>query len=119
MTQNSMLVLNFLKNNYGKDYSKQELAEELGISLASVVGSMNALVKKGYAVTTRTEVVEDSPATETRKARTHNVLYHTLTEAGLTYDPVAEEAAKQAAKEEEKARRAAERAAAKTAKEAE
>ena len=56
-------------------------------------------------------------ATETRKAVTKNVLYHRLTEAGLSYDPVAEEAAKQAAKEAAKAARAAEKAAAKAAKE--
>jgi len=45
------------------------------------------------------------------------VLYHTLTEKGLAYDPVAEAAEKLAAKEAEKARKAAERAAAKAAKE--
>lgn len=119
MTTNSMLVLNYLKEHYGQEFSKQDLAEKLGVSLAAVVGSMNALIKKGYATVTRTEVIVDSPATETRKERNHNVLYHTLTEAGLSYDPVAEEAEKQAAKEADKARRAAERAAAKAAKEAE
>lgn len=119
MTQNSELVLNYLKKNYGKEFSKQELATELGISLPAVVGSMNALIKKGYAEVTRTETIEDSPATETRKAKTHDVLYHTLTEAGLTYDPVAEEAEKAAAKQAEKERKAAERAAKKAAKEAE
>jgi len=45
------------------------------------------------------------------------VPYHTLTEAGLSYDPVAEEAEKLAAREAAKAARAAERAAAKAAKE--
>ena len=87
MTQNSMLVLEFLKKN--------------------------------YVVTTRVETVVDAPATETRKAKTREVPYHTLTDAGLTYDPVAEEAAAQAAKEAAKAERAAARAAAKAAKEAE
>jgi len=55
------------------------------------------------------------PATETRKAKTKPVKYHTLTEEGLAYDPVAEEAAKVAAKQAEKERRAAEKAAKKAA----
>jgi len=104
---NSELVLNYLKNNYGHEFSKQELVEALGISLPSVTGTMNALIKKGYAKTTREETIELVPATETRKAQTKVVKYHTLTEAGLTYDPVAEEAAKKAEKEAAKAAKAA------------
>ena len=95
---NSELVLNFMKQNYGKEFSKQEIAKNLGISLPAVTGTMNSLIKKGYAITTREETVEDAPATETRKAQTHVVKYHTLTEAGLSYDPVAEAAEKAAAK---------------------
>ena len=111
MTMNSEQVLNYLKSNYGKELSKQEIALALGISLPSVVGSINGLQKRGFVVTTREEVIEDEPATETRKAKTHTVKYHTLTEEGLTYDPVAEEAAKAAAKAAEKERKAAEKAA--------
>lgn len=119
MTLNSERVLNFLKEHYGKEYSKQEIADALGISLSAVIGSINPLEKKNYTTITRTEVVELEPATETRKAKTKEVKYHTLTEAGLTYDPVAEEQAKLAAKQAEKERKAAEKAAAKAAKEAE
>lgn len=119
MTINSERVLNFLKENYGKEFSKQEIADALGISLSAVIGSINPLEKKEYTVTTREEVVELEPATETRKAKTKTVKYHTLTEAGLSYDPIAEEAAKAAAKQAEKERKAAEKAAAKAAKEAE
>ena len=115
MTVNSELVLNYLKNNYGKEFSKQELVNELNISLPAVTGTINALAKKGYVVTSREETVELSPATETRKAQTKVIKYHTLTEAGLAYDPVAEEAEKQAAKEAAKAARAAEREAKKAA----
>ena len=107
MTQNSELVLNYLKTNYGREFSKQELVEALGISLPSVTGTLNSLIKKGYATTTREETIELVPATETRKAQTKVVKYHTLTENGLAYDPVAEEAAKQAAKEAAKAAKAA------------
>ena len=64
-------------------------------------------------------MVELEPATETRKAKTKTVKYHTLTEAGLAYDPVAVEAAKAAEKQAKKEAKAAEKAAAKAAKEAE
>ena len=118
-TVNSEKTLNYLKEHYGEEVTKKEIADALDIPFASVTGAMNAFIKKGYAITTRKETVEDAPATETRKAKTHDVLYHTLTEAGLAYDPVAEEAAKAAEKEAKKAARAAERAAKKAAKEAE
>ena len=116
MTQNSELVLNYLKKNYGKEFTKKEIAEAVGVSVPAVTGSLNGLIKKGYAATTRTEEVVVAEATETRKAQVKNVLYHTLTEAGLSYDPIAEEAEKAAAKEAAKAARAAEREAAKAAK---
>ena len=119
MTINSERVLNFLKDNYGKEFSKKEIADALGISLSAVIGSINPLEKKGYSKITREEVVELEAATETRKAKTKTVKYHTLTEEGLAYDPVAEEAEKAAAKQAEKEAKAAARAAAKAAKEAE
>ena len=119
MTINSERVLNFLKEHYGNEYSKQEIADNLGISLSAVIGSINPLEKKGYTKITREEVVELEAATETRKAKTKTVKYHTLTEDGLAYDPVAEEAEKAAAKQAEKEAKAAAKAAAKEAKEAE
>lgn len=119
MTINSERVLNFLKEHYGQEYSKKEISEALGISLSSVIGSINPLEKNGYTRITRVETVELEPATETRKAKTKEVKYHTLTEEGLAYDPIAEEAAKAAAKQAEKERKAAEKAAAKAAKETE
>ena len=119
MTINSEKVLSFLKEHYGQEYSKQEIADALGISLSAVIGSINPLEKKGYSHVTREETIELEPATETRKAKTKVVKYHSLTEAGLTYDPIAEEAEKAAAKQAEKERKAAEKAAAKAAKEAE
>ena len=114
-TENSMLVINYLKNHYGQEMTKAKIAEALGITVPAVTGSMNSLIKKGYATTTRQETVELEPATETKKAKTKVVLYHTLTEAGLAYDPVAEEAAKLAAKEAARAEKAAAKAAAKAA----
>lgn len=108
---NSEMILNYLKNNYGKEFTKQDISQALGITLPAVTGTMNSLIKKGYAATTREEEIEVTPATETRKAQTKILKYHSLTEAGLSYDPVAEEAARVAQKEAEKAARAAEKAA--------
>ena len=87
--------------------------------MPAVTGSINALVKNGYAETVREETVVVTEATETRKAVVKTVPYHTLTEAGLAYDPVAEEAAKAAAKAAKAAEKAAAKAAAKAAKDAE
>lgn len=106
-TVNSELVLNYLKNHYGTELNKQQISEALNISLPAVTGTINGLQKKGYVTTTREEVVELVPATETRKAQTKVVKYHMLTEAGLAYDPVAEAAAKAAEKEAAKAAKAA------------
>ena len=119
MTINSEKVLNFLKENYGKEFSKQEIADALGISLSAVIGSINPLEKKGYTEITREETIVLEEATETRKAKTKVVKYHMLTEAGLTYDPVAEAAEKAAAKQAEKEAKKAAKEAAKAAKEAE
>ena len=116
---NAVKVLNWMKERYGSEHTKREIADALGISISAVTGTINSLIKKGYAVTTHTEDVVEQEATETRKAKIKTVPYHTLTEAGLAYDPVAEAEAKAAEKEAEKARKAAERAAAKAAKEAE
>jgi hypothetical protein len=118
MTQNSELVLNFLKKNFGKEFTKDEIAQALGISVPAVTGSINGLVNKGKKtgiplVTERLEDVEVEPATETRKAKVKTIRHETLTEAGLAYDPIAEEEAKAAAKAAEKERKAAEKAAAK------
>lgn len=117
VSPNSVAVFNFLKNNYGKKFSKQEIADALGISLAAVVGSINGHVKAGRVLIAGQDVVELEPATETRKAKTKTIIYHTLAESALTYDPVAEDERKTAEKQAEKERKAAERAAAKAAKE--
>ena len=97
ITQNSELVLNYLKKNFGQEFTKQEIAETLGISVPAVTGSINGLVKKGY-VTERLEEKVVEEGSETRKAKVKTIRHETLTEAGLAYDPVAEEEAKQAAK---------------------
>lgn len=111
MTINSQAVLNYLKQNYGKEFNKQEISDALHISLPSVTGSINGLVKRGFVATPREETVELEPATETKKAKVKVVKYHTLTEEGLAFDPIAEEAEKLAEKEAAKAAKAAAKAA--------
>lgn len=114
---NSVAVLNYLKQNFGKEFCKRDIADALGISISAVTGSINSLIKKGHVINTRVEEVVEAEATETRKAKVKTVPYHTLTESGLAYDPVAEAEQKAAEKAAEKERKAAERAAAKAAKE--
>lgn len=115
-TVNSLLVLNYLKKNFGAEFTKNEIAEALSVSLAAVTGTVNSLVKKGHA-TERVETVELEPATETKKAKMKDIRYVQLTESGLGYDPVAEEEAKKAAAAAARAEKAAAKAAAKAASE--
>lgn len=91
MTTNSKMVLNYMKENYGREVTKQDIAEALHISLPTVTGSINGLVKKGFVVE-RAEEIELEPATETRKAKVKILRHETLTEAGLAFDPDAVEA---------------------------
>lgn len=112
---NSEKVLNYMKAHYGTEMTKQQIADALDITIPAVTGTINALIKKKYATTTREEKEVLSEATDTRKEQFRMIKYHMLTEAGLAYDPVAEEAAKAEQKAAEKARKAAEKAAAKAA----
>lgn len=114
-TINSERVLNYLKEHYGTEMTKNEIAEALSIPLSAVTGSINALVKKGHYVE-RVETIEIEPATETKKAKMKDIRYGKLSESGLEYDPVADEKAKKAASEALKAQRKAEKAALKAEK---
>ena len=109
MTENAQTVLEFLKRNYGKEFTKNEIAEKLKLSLPAVTGSINGLRNKGY-VEERIEEVEVEPATETRKAKIKTTRYEKLTEAGLSYDPIEEDRLKAEAKAKAKAEREAAKA---------
>lgn len=108
MTDNSKRVLAFLKENYGTRMTGHEIADELDVKINVVTGSVNGLCKKGYAV--RTEETVKGP-----DGKDVVMKYISLTEAGMAYDPIAEEEAAAA----EKARKAAEKAARKARKAAE
>lgn len=110
MTDNAKRVLKFLKDNHGMSITAQDIVSELGLTINAVTGSVNGLVAKERAVRTEEvkEGVDGKPVT---------VKYISLTDAGMNYDPVAEEEAlakakaeAKAAREAEKARKAAEKA---------
>lgn len=80
MTDNSRKVFEALKAHYGDKITHQQLVAELGVSSAAVSGSVNGLVKKGYAVRNEEiEMNEDGKETV--------VKYITLTEDGFAFDP--------------------------------
>lgn len=110
MTDNAKIILAELKRQYPTEMTKQDVAANLvenGITMPAVTGTVNGLVKKGYAVERVDEVEVDGKAKSFR--------YVVLTELGLRYDPDEEEAALKAEKEAAKAAKAAAKAAAKEA----
>ena len=84
MTDNSRKVFNFLKEN-DKEFTAQEIAAALGVSVNAVTGSVNALVKNGRAIRR-----EETATTAEGKAAV--VKYISLTEDGKNFDPDAVEA---------------------------
>lgn len=84
MTQNAKLVLDYLKKNYGKDVTAQEMAADLGISINAVTGSVNGLCKDtkhpAYAVRKEVEVTKED-------GKTGVVKYISLTDEGLAFTP--------------------------------
>lgn len=78
-------VLEFLKRNYGSEFTKAQIIAETKLSLPAVTASVNYLREHEY-VTERVETYEEQPATETRKAKVKTIRYETLTEAGLAFD---------------------------------
>lgn len=90
-------VLEYLRQNYGLEATKNTIVEATKLSLPAVTASINYLRAHGY-VTERVETFEEQPATETRKAKVKTVRYETLTESGLAfdYDAYCEEAERKA-----------------------
>ena len=84
MSTNGQNLLGFLKGKVGQDVTAHDAAEALGVKLASVTGSFNAMVKKGLGERVEAEVaLEDG---------THKkVKFLKLTDAGIAFDPTAEE----------------------------
>lgn len=106
---NSLMILNYLKQHFGQELSKQEIAEGAGVTIAAVGLTMKSHVEKGRA-TMRVEEINEEGKTAVKKC-----YFYTLTEDGLAFDPEAYEAEKKA---EAAAKRKAKREAEKAAKEA-
>ena len=83
MTDNSKRVFNFLKEHHGVKFTAHELANELGVSINVITGSVNGLTRKDYAV--REEVTSQDA-----NGKTVTTKYISLTDAGLAFDPDAE-----------------------------
>lgn len=83
MSTNGQNLLNYLKSNAGADVTAHDAAEALGVKLASITGSFNALVKKGLGVREEAEIqLEDG---------THKkVKFLRLTDEGMAFDPAAD-----------------------------
>ena len=86
MTENSQKVLRFLQEaGAGVKFTTKEVVEKLGFEKSgSVTGSLTGLVKKGYAESF-TEAVEDE------NGKVKEVKYFALTDAGMAFDPDAED----------------------------
>lgn len=84
MTENSKKVFHFLHDNYGSKLTNKDIADALGISGPTVVGSVTGLCKKGYAIRTEEHV---------KGADNKDVVvkYISLTEDGMAFNPDAAE----------------------------
>jgi len=76
-----------MKQNFGTEMTKQEIAAALGVSVSAVVGTTNSLIKKGFA-TERQETTLDE------KNKEKVIKYVVLTDEGNEFDPDAEAEAK-------------------------
>lgn len=85
MTQNSMNVLNYLKNaGVGQKLTVKTVQEALGLpNPGSVTGSVSGLVRKGYA-----EWFKENVPDEDGNMRKQTFFF--LTDAGAAFDPTAE-----------------------------
>ena len=86
MKENSIKVLNYLKENSGASVTAADVAEALGLEKRSVDGIFtSAIQRKGLGVRTPAEIeLEDG---------THrSVKFLSLTPAGMNFDPTAEDA---------------------------
>ena len=79
MTDNSRKVFGYLKEHYGDDLTANNIAEALDVSVATVTGSVNGLVRKGYAVRNEVDGEKDGKKVV--------IKYITLTEEGYNFDP--------------------------------
>lgn len=85
MKENSVKVLNYLKQINGQDVTAADVAEALGLEKRSVDGIFtSAIQRKGLGIRTPAEV-------ELADGTHKQVKFLSLTDAGMAFDPTAEE----------------------------
>ena len=83
VSENSLTVLNYLKENAGADLTAKDIAEALGMEVKSVNGIVTSgLQRKGYAERIPANVQKEDGTYETIKLIK-------ATDAGLNYDHAA------------------------------
>lgn len=76
MTENSKRIFNYMKENYGQEFTAQDIASALDLATATVNGSITGLARKGLAKRVDKEVMKPTI-----------VKICTLTDEGLDFDP--------------------------------
>ena len=85
MKENSKAVLNYLKQINGADVTSADVADALGLEKRQVDGIFtSALQRKGYGVRVPAEIELDDGSHK-------QVKFLRLTDAGMAFDPDAEE----------------------------
>jgi len=85
MKPNTLAVLNYLKENHGKDLTAAEVAETLGLEKRQVDGIFTSAIQRkqlGFREEAEITLADNSH---------QKVKYLRLTEAGLAFDPDAAE----------------------------
>lgn len=104
ISENSLKILEFLKQNNDKNMTAQDIADALGMPKKTVDGAFTSAIQrkdKGFRVEKEVEMPDGL----------HKIVkFLHLNDDGMNYDPVAEEAAKAAAKAAEAAEKAAAKA---------
>ena len=86
MKENSKNVLNYLKENKGVNLTAADVAEALGLEKRQVDGTFtSAIQRKNLGVRTSAEI-------ELENGTHKQVKFLSLTDAGMAFDPDAEEA---------------------------
>lgn len=84
MKENSKKIFNYLKGINGQNVTSADVAEALGLEKRSVDGSFTAFQKKGLGVRVEAEI-------ETEDGKHKTVKFLQLTQAGMDFDPDADE----------------------------
>lgn len=80
MKESTRKVFDYLRNNNGTEMTADSIADALGISKRSVVGSFNSFQKKGWGVREETEI-------ELADGTHQKIKILRMTDEGMAADP--------------------------------